>query len=312
MPAYLFDNVIKAYLQSWHRLSLAQDSIRKGLIPENPTVCFGSSVVLLLTSPSLSLRYESSVAPPGCRQSPRKLGQNPVCRKPGDSFKTQIPTMSAPGIILRLLHDPSPHRIQMDITGEFQQISILINEDRLVTPLKKMTCPALTPIDPAGIAKTEILQDSRERESPHLNRQVDMVAQQTEGMDAVTKSLDPFLDQKAEASAVSIIGENGLTAVAAQGDVIQRPRIMNSWLPSHRPILQNKLPFCKPDPRGFSRYGSRYSCFSTSRMSTVGVSLPLRKSQTEDFRDWPSPANQKPPATDRRLLVLTFICPPII
>jgi hypothetical protein len=67
-------------------------------------------------------------------------------------------------------------------------------------------------------------------------------------MDAVAKALDSFLDQKVEARAILIIKENGLAAIAAQDDVIERPGIVNSWLTSHGAILHNKLQLCKPDP----------------------------------------------------------------
>jgi hypothetical protein len=67
-------------------------------------------------------------------------------------------------------------------------------------------------------------------------------------MDAVSKALDSFLDQKVEARAIFIIKENGLAAVAAQDHVIERPGIVNSWLTSHGATLHNKLQLCKPDP----------------------------------------------------------------
>jgi hypothetical protein len=75
-------------------------------------------------------------------------------------------------------------------------------------------------------------------------------------MDAVAKALDSFLDQKVEARAILIIKENGLAAIAAQDDVIERPGIVNSWLTSHGAILHNKLQLCKPhkaSPRPFYR-----------------------------------------------------------
>ncbi len=77
-----------------------------------------------------------------------------------------------------------------------------------------MTCSTLTPIDPTSVAKTQILHDSRKRDVAHLNSQVDMSAHKAEGMDAVAKAFDPFLNQKAEASAIPIIEENRLPASA--------------------------------------------------------------------------------------------------
>ena len=129
----------------------------------------------------------------------------------------------------------------MDIAGQLLQIHIGINQYRLVTSLKKMTRPILTPIDPPGIPKREILQDSRKRDLPHLNGQVDMVTHKTEGMDAVAKALDPLLDQEAEASPVPVIEEYRLAVVAPQDGMVEGPRIVNSWLPSHTVILHIKL-----------------------------------------------------------------------
>jgi hypothetical protein len=65
-------------------------------------------------------------------------------------------------------------------------------------------------------------------------------------MDAVAKALDSFLDQKVEARAILIIKKNGLAAIAAQDDVIERPGIVNSWLTSHGAILHNELQLCNP------------------------------------------------------------------
>ena len=101
----------------------------------------------------------------------------------------------------------------MDITGEFLEISICINQYRLVTPLEKMTPLVLAPIDPLGETKGKVLQDPRKRDVPHLNRQVNMVAHQTIGMDPMAKPLDALLQLKAEASSVSIIEENRLTSI---------------------------------------------------------------------------------------------------
>ena len=68
-------------------------------------------------------------------------------------------------------------------------------------------------------------------------------------MDTVAKSFDPFLEQKAETSAIALIEESGLTAVAAQDDVIQCPRIVEPRLASHGATLHNKLRLCNPAPQ---------------------------------------------------------------
>jgi hypothetical protein len=129
------------------------------------------------------------------------------------------------------------------------QIGIRINQDRLVSPLKKMTGTFPAPVDPLGISKTEVLKNSGKRYLGHLNGKMDMVAHQAKGVNAMAKPLDPFLDKKGKSSPRLIPIENDLACVAPQDDVIYRPRIMNSRLPSHQLILPNKLQYCKPDPR---------------------------------------------------------------
>jgi hypothetical protein len=92
------------------------------------------------------------------------------------------------------------------------------------------------------------LQDSRKRDIPYLNCQMDMITHQAKGIDAVSESLDPLLDQKEESSAILVIEENALPAVAAQDDVVERPRVVNPWFASHAIMLYHELLNCKPDP----------------------------------------------------------------
>jgi hypothetical protein len=99
----------------------------------------------------------------------------------------------------------------MDITGEFHQINICINQYRLVTPLEKMTPPALTPIGPLGgcYEMKGFAGSGKARRLP-LESPSERVAHQTISMNPMAKTLDALLHQKAEASAVSIIEENRL------------------------------------------------------------------------------------------------------
>ena len=61
--------------------------------------------------------------------------------------------------------------------------------------------------------------------------------------------LDPLLQQEVETSPVPVIEEDDLPCVAAQGDMIQRSWIVNSWLTGHGPMLIKKFQNSKPDPR---------------------------------------------------------------
>ena len=96
-----------------------------------------------------------------------------------------------------------------------------------------MTAAFPAPIDPPGVSKAEILYDSGKRHHTHLNGKMDMGAHQAKCMDPVAKPLTSLLGKKVKPSPILIIIEKDLPFVAPKQNVIQRPRIMNSWLPSH-------------------------------------------------------------------------------
>ena len=75
-----------------------------------------------------------------------------------------------------------------------------------------------------------------------------MIAHEAESVDMMPEPLDPLLEQEVEASSISVIEEDGLPCVAAQGDMVECPWIMDSWLAGHATMLNNKLQYCKPDP----------------------------------------------------------------
>jgi len=65
--------------------------------------------------------------------------------------------MAAPGVYFRGFDHAGPHRIEMDVTDQLQQITVTINQNRFETPLKEMTVSFLPPVDSAGKTKREIL-----------------------------------------------------------------------------------------------------------------------------------------------------------
>jgi len=65
-------------------------------------------------------------------------------------------------------------------------------------------------------------------------------------LDAVTKSLDLFLDKKVESNTILIMEENALAPIASQDDEVKFPRIMNSWPPSHAFYCTTNCIFLKP------------------------------------------------------------------
>src|SRR5512137_1956683 len=66
--------------------------------------------------------------------------------------------MRTPGVILRSIDHTGPHRIEVDVADQFQQVTIAVDKDSLVAPLEEMAGSLLPPVDPAGVAEGKILQ----------------------------------------------------------------------------------------------------------------------------------------------------------
>lgn len=65
------------------------------------------------------------------------------------------------------------------------------------------------------VSKDEILDDSRKRNTPHLNGQMNIVGHQTEIMDVVSITLDALLQQSVETETVFMAEKHFLTSVSA-------------------------------------------------------------------------------------------------
>jgi len=99
---------------------------------------------------------------------------------------------------LHLKIEPSPFLFVFEARLEDEGInkSGFLNSN-IATPqatsLKKVTCSALTPIHPARITKSEILNDPGKPDISNLNGQMNMIGHQTKGMDAVSITFGALL-----------------------------------------------------------------------------------------------------------------------
>ena len=58
--------------------------------------------------------------------------------------------MPAPGVTIQLIqrrNDPRSHRIQMDVSNQGQKVRLLVAQYRLIPIFKKMTRPAVPPVE---------------------------------------------------------------------------------------------------------------------------------------------------------------------
>jgi hypothetical protein len=60
-----------------------------------------------------------------------------------------------------------------------------------------------------------------------------MVGHETESVNAVPKTTNPFLKQEVETVSVAFSDKNGLTAVTPENDVVKSAGEMDAWFASH-------------------------------------------------------------------------------
>lgn len=65
-----------------------------------------------------------------------------------------------------------------------------------------------------------------------------MIGHETEGVNAVAKPTNPFLEKEVETVTVIFSEENGLTAVTPENDVVKSTGEMDAWFACH----DNKVP----------------------------------------------------------------------
>jgi hypothetical protein len=136
--------------------------------------------------------------------------------------------MAGPGILIGKSNHSGPDGVEVDVTDQFQQVAVGIDQQRLVPPLKQMTVPLVLAIDELGVAKPDILHDAGEGNIAHLNGQMGVRRHETEGMDAIPETLNAFLKQQEKPRAITRIEEDALAAIATKNDVINGAGIMKS------------------------------------------------------------------------------------
>jgi hypothetical protein len=128
---------------------------------------------------------------------------------------------------------PSSDRIQMDVSYEFKEIAVRVDQDRLVAPLKQVSAAMLAAVNPPCIAKREVLDDDGKLNPTDLDKEVHMVRHPAVAVNAIPKSPDSLGDESFQLGMISFAKENPLAAIAAQDDVVYPAGDMNSRFPCH-------------------------------------------------------------------------------
>ncbi len=122
----------------------------------------------------------------------------------------------------KIRHEPGPQRIEMDVAHQFEQVGILLADDRFVAVLKKVPRALMAAIEIEGIAGEKSAHEGGQPRGAGAEQQVNVVAHQRPG-----KAFDPGLDQKFreamdEASPVGVVPEEVAAVHATNDHVLQQ------------------------------------------------------------------------------------------
>jgi hypothetical protein len=95
----------------------------------------------------------------------------------------------------------------------------------------------MTPVHGSSIAEAQVLHDARESNAANLKSEVNVVIHETEGVNPVAESLDPFSQQEIKARPILVVNEDGLAGIATQDHMVYRAWIMDAGFSRHMVII---------------------------------------------------------------------------
>jgi hypothetical protein len=107
-----------------------------------------------------------------------KLAQDEIDVLPFAVHNPNEGTVTRPWVpiqVIQSVHRPRPNRIQMNVAHEFQQIRILLDQNRFVTVLKQMPPTSVAPVKPHRITGEEPAHRRRKSWRARAQQNVEMV-----------------------------------------------------------------------------------------------------------------------------------------
>jgi len=145
-------------------------------------------------------------------------------------------SVAAPRPILAGPSHLGPDWIQDDVPRQLKKMSILLDKDRLVAPLKKMARPRVASVGCLCVDPVQVPHPCRQRRIHGLDQQMYSVAThrvawanyvrlsvQAVGVAQPVESLNGLRKDLEESAPICIVNEDPLSRIASRSDVIQSP-----------------------------------------------------------------------------------------
>jgi hypothetical protein len=121
----------------------------------------------------------------------------------------------------------------MDVSGDFLQIVVFIDQEGMVTTLIKMTRATMPPIEPGRVGDIEVPHELLEISPRGFHQQMKVVAHQDVGEDLGLVDVRRASQQIEKGKAVGIGAKDILSVIAATGYMIIGILELDSKWPCH-------------------------------------------------------------------------------
>ena len=123
----------------------------------------------------------------------------------------------------------------MDVAQDSQEIGVIVYESAAIAALEQMPGGAEEPVTISSETDRDTLDDPSQRLLAGLNQRVQVISHPAKGMKSNRIALNRARRDFVELEVIGVAREQWLAVVAAQSDVITRPRDVYAWPSGHSP-----------------------------------------------------------------------------
>ena len=138
------------------------------------------------------------------------------------------------------------HRVQVDVPAHFEEVSLILDQVPLETPLEEVARAAMAPVEIGRVAPVEILHPGREVRLRGLDEDVLVVPHEHERVQSPTVRLHGAAQPVQPLLPVRVITNDRFSFVPSGHHVIQRPGKLDSQRSSHVAKISRSPPRVKP------------------------------------------------------------------
>ena len=154
-------------------------------------------------------------------------------------------TVAGPRIVVRFLHHFCPYGIQDHISAYFQEVAILLDQDRLVPALEQVAVPTVAFVEELGVNAVYLPHADRKVPVGGLDEEMIMVGHEALGVADPVVALVDVLKGVQKVQAILVILENRLFLVAAGRDVIHCAGVFDTKGTRHAARIAEERHKCK-------------------------------------------------------------------